>query len=305
MNIKILTFLKKKEPYLYLVRYLLGLTMLPYGIAKILKVQFVLSAYLASQPTTLEALSGAQLAWFFLGYSTWFSVLIGILELMPALLLLFRRTALLGAVLMIPITLNVWLINYAFELWPSTKLIASIVLLLNLILLALEWSRIKQILSILIAKGKWFKLRGVELIINVVLIAVVSYLIIKPIVGYKNETTDLIGDWENQHPIVWTLQSEQQNNVILTYREVKIYFNVGGMLNIMSANGEESPIAYVVNPKEKTIVFKYENERVENCKYLLLGDKGLKIIKHIDQVKSKQITQIFEKRVISLNRKTY
>jgi hypothetical protein len=167
---RVISFFKRKDLYLGLTRYVLSLWMLPYAISKILQVQF------RFDPATLEQLSaskltGKQLTWLFLGHSNWFEILLGFLELIPAVLLVFRRTTLLGAVLMLPMTLNVMLINFAFQLWDGTKQIAVFLFTLNCLILIFEWRRIRFIWQLALQKSVVTKYLAVEWVINIVFLA--------------------------------------------------------------------------------------------------------------------------------------
>ncbi len=125
-----------------IVRYLLCIGMLPYAISKLCNFQFQLPAYV--YPPPLGEIPGASLTWAFLGYQPWFQFLLGVLEFVPAVLLLFRRTRRLGAVLLLPVVLNVALMNYAIDLWPETQLISTVFLVMTLYLLACDvplWRR--------------------------------------------------------------------------------------------------------------------------------------------------------------------
>ncbi|RYE12527.1 MAG: hypothetical protein EOP45_22705 [Sphingobacteriaceae bacterium] len=167
---RVISFFKRKDLYLGLTRYALSLWMLPYAISKILQVQF------RFDPATLQQLSaseltGKQLTWLFLGHSTWFEILLGFFELIPAVLLVFRRTTLLGAVLMLPMTLNVLLINFAFQLWDGTKQIAVFLFTLNCLILIFEWRRIRFMWQLALQKSVVTKYPAVEWIINIVFLA--------------------------------------------------------------------------------------------------------------------------------------
>ena len=76
-------------------RLFLGLAMVPYAIDKLLAYQFKVPAWSYSQP--LGATSGSTLAWATFGYSPHLQMLLGLFELIPALLLLNVRTRRLGA----------------------------------------------------------------------------------------------------------------------------------------------------------------------------------------------------------------
>jgi hypothetical protein len=114
-------------------RLLLGAAMLPYAFNKILDFQFQVSAWNYARP--LGAVSGKALTWAMMGYSPHLQIFLGFSELVPALLLFSSRTRRLGALLMFPVLFNVVLINFSLDLWPSTQLISSVLLALNVFLL--------------------------------------------------------------------------------------------------------------------------------------------------------------------------
>lgn len=115
-----------------LVRCLLGLIMMLYGLQKITDLQIQLSAWDYAQP--LIRTPGTSLTWAFLGYQPWFQSLTGFLEAIPGLMLLSRRFWRLGALLLFPVLLNVVLINWAMDLWLDTRILSLVLLALNIFL---------------------------------------------------------------------------------------------------------------------------------------------------------------------------
>ena len=111
--------------------------MMPYFISKLFNYQFQVQPWGYAQP--LGEIGGITLTWAFLGYQPWFQFLIGVLEAIPALLLLFRRSRRAGALLMLVMVLNVALMNYAMDLWHDTRVIATVFLMMNIYLLACDW----------------------------------------------------------------------------------------------------------------------------------------------------------------------
>lgn len=65
-----------------IMRYLLGVIMLGYGLIKILQIQFILPSHIYDYQ--LKQLDGVTLTWAFLNFSSWFTILLGLLELIPA-----------------------------------------------------------------------------------------------------------------------------------------------------------------------------------------------------------------------------
>ncbi len=90
-------------------RYFCAFMLYTYGISKLLHLQFDLQSELARQP--VGSLTGYQLTWFYFGYSRSYAVLLGLVQIMGATLLLFRKTTLLGALTMLPVMANILLIN--------------------------------------------------------------------------------------------------------------------------------------------------------------------------------------------------
>jgi len=96
------------------LRYVLAFTMLSYGFAKIVNTQFP-----SPTPIRLDARIGETspmgLLWTFMGYSTPYTVFAGVLEAIAGVLLLFRRTATLGSLVMIAVMTNVAMLNLCYD----------------------------------------------------------------------------------------------------------------------------------------------------------------------------------------------
>lgn len=294
-----LAFLTKKQLYLGVCRYSLGILMLPYALSKIMGSQFILTGYAFTQLQNIEAMPGSTLAWAFLGRSMWFQILLGFVELVPSILLLFRKTTLLGAILMLPVTLNVFLVNFALDLWPATKLISSALLALNILILAFEWFKIKSLLNRILSSKEQLKLVRIETAINIVLISIIAYFFLTPLIDYRNERNELTGDWLNQRPIEWILEKEEAADSTLAYRNLKLYFGFYGRYDESGASGETSPVSYSVDTVKRTIILKYEGDKTVYCKYKMLSDEELKIDRLVDSTKEVAVTQYFKKRIIN------
>jgi uncharacterized membrane protein YphA (DoxX/SURF4 family) len=97
-----------------MLRYVLGLAMLFYGFAKILKSQFPDLA-----PGQLDQrfgdISPMGLLWKFMGYSTAYTVFAGLAEAVGGVLLLWRRTATLGALVVAAVMINVVMLNFCYD----------------------------------------------------------------------------------------------------------------------------------------------------------------------------------------------
>lgn len=115
-----------------LVRFYLGFTLLLYGAVKVIKLQF-------PDPSLNRLLqpfgdaSPMGLAWTFLGFSKGYNLFMGIVEV-SAVLLFFRRTVIVGALLSLAATAHVMSMNYFFDV--PVKLLSTALVVMSLFILA-------------------------------------------------------------------------------------------------------------------------------------------------------------------------
>ncbi len=83
-------------------RWHVALSLFVYGIAK--TVQFDVTA---ENEAPVNSLTGQQLMWAFYGYSVGYAKFLGVVEVLGAVLLLFRRTTLLGCLVVTGVLVNV------------------------------------------------------------------------------------------------------------------------------------------------------------------------------------------------------
>src|SRR5690606_15196635 len=95
-------------------RYYVAITLITYGLAKFWNGQFP-GPRLDSLEQIYGNFSPMGLAWRFFGYSETYKTFMGLAEIIPGLLLLFRRTMVLGALLAIAVTTNIVLVNFSFD----------------------------------------------------------------------------------------------------------------------------------------------------------------------------------------------
>ena len=96
------------------VRYVLASTMLGYGMAKVFKSQFpAISDFRLMQPYGDS--SPMALLWNFMGFSTPYTIFVGAAEVLGGLLLLFRRTTTLGALVVLAVMSNVVMLNFCYD----------------------------------------------------------------------------------------------------------------------------------------------------------------------------------------------
>jgi len=140
---------KQRKPYArlqywlqVLLRYFLAYIIMQYGAAKVLDVQFASS--ISSLDTPVVDMYPMTVAWSFFGYSFGYEFFIGCSQIVAAILLLFRRTATLGAILMVTIMSNIVFVNFAFSV--CVKFFSSTYLVMALYLLVDDATRLANVL---------------------------------------------------------------------------------------------------------------------------------------------------------------
>lgn len=133
------TLLDKRRNYtvgyhwlLVAVRYFVALNALAYGIYKLFGQQMEFPS-LSALATPLGNLSPMRLAWYFVGYSTPYQFFSGAAEVVAGVLLLFRRTSTLGAVVATSVFLNVMMMNLSYNI--DVKLFSTHLFLMSNFLL--------------------------------------------------------------------------------------------------------------------------------------------------------------------------
>ncbi len=116
--------------------FYLSMHLFSYGFSKLFKAQFFFP-----EPNTLFTplayLDRDILFWSAMGTSHTYSVFSGIIELVPALLLIFPRTRTLGALIAFGVMVNVFMLNMGFDI--SVKLFSAFLIFLCLNVLSAEF----------------------------------------------------------------------------------------------------------------------------------------------------------------------
>jgi hypothetical protein len=121
------------------LRYAAALLLLSYGMSKVIKVEFPFPGIERleerigdSSPLTLYSV--------FMGYSTPYTFFIGSSAVLAGMLLFFRRTTTLGALLSLAVIVNEGMLAFCYDV--PTKLLSTHLLLMTLFLLAPEARRL-------------------------------------------------------------------------------------------------------------------------------------------------------------------
>ena len=122
-----------------LLRYSIALGLTGYAVAKLFPQQFppITASVLERRVGDLTPMS---LLWTFMQYSRAYAFFGGLVELAAVVLLCFRRTATLGALVCLVVMTNVALLNFAYGV--PVKLYATMIVLSAAVLVLYDWRRL-------------------------------------------------------------------------------------------------------------------------------------------------------------------
>lgn len=175
------------------IRYWLAFGISAYGFAKIFKTQFTLPEYQLDTP--MGEVSGFDLTWYYFGYSYPLAVIIALFQIGGSMLLLYRRTTLLGTVILLPVLFNIVLINLFFDIAIGAFINASLFTLALSYLLLNDFAKLKAAFWDLVEKVPAVRIGHVKHLLRLVPIASAFGLIYYFISTDKTDKA-LIGTWE-------------------------------------------------------------------------------------------------------------
>lgn len=159
------------------VRFSLACTMFLYGTAKIIPAQFVAPGL----DRLLQSFGDASpmgLLWTFMGASTGYTIFTGAGEMLGGLLLTFRRTTLLGALVTIAVMSNVVALNFFYDV--PVKLFSVHLLAMAVFLVLPDAKRLAQTFFLYqptdVVQGKWLRIAGIVLRTALVVFVIVKGL---------------------------------------------------------------------------------------------------------------------------------
>jgi hypothetical protein len=130
-----------------LICYYSAYLIFQYGLAKIYNNQF---RHIYYRDDSLNGtLTGFAVAWSFFSYSYYFTLLIGILQLAGGVMLLFLKTRLAGAALLLPVMINILLINLFYGI--STDAFVNAILI-SVALSYILWLQRRKLVLLLFNK---------------------------------------------------------------------------------------------------------------------------------------------------------
>ena len=146
-----------------------------YGLGKIVGGQFHRRGELPEEVAvqTLANANGYDLAWTFMGFSHTYIIIIGSLQIIGAIALLFDKTKFIGITILIPILLNIIIFDAIFFRANDYGALASAVLYFSLLvfILILNKEKSKALISQFISSSqiKWrFSYRGFLMLVTII-----------------------------------------------------------------------------------------------------------------------------------------
>ena len=125
-----------------LIRYTLVFTLFSYGFAKVFPLQFRPPRF-SQLIEPFGEFSPMRVLWSFMGASTAYIIFSGMAEVTGGLLLLFRRTTTLGAMVSFAVLLNVLVLNFCYDV--PVKLYSMNLVLMAVFLLAPDLRRLLDV----------------------------------------------------------------------------------------------------------------------------------------------------------------
>lgn len=124
--------------------YVIGYIMLFYGADKLVNKQFVV--FYKGLDTKLNDVDSYTLTWYYYGRSNVQVFIMGLLEVIPSLLLLFRKTRFVGAITMLPVVMNVLVTNIFNRISPFTLFAISLLTIFNLFIIYSYKNEIRELI---------------------------------------------------------------------------------------------------------------------------------------------------------------
>ena len=106
-------------------RFVAAFLMTLYGFGKLSGAQFTILASELDKP--MGHVSGFWLTWYYFGYSPVYGNLVGIVQILGGVLLMFRKTTLLGSCVLLPVVTNIILVDVFYQIDPGALLVALLI----------------------------------------------------------------------------------------------------------------------------------------------------------------------------------
>ena len=255
------------------MRFIYSANILTYGFSKIFKSQFQYGIITADTP--VGQLSSTTLSWYYFGQSYAFACIIGLCQIIASLLIYYRKTSPAGLLMMLPIMMNITLLNFFYDLWFETKIISLAYMLMNIILLLPHLQQLKILFTDTSLFDKTPK--GAVLLLSV--------SIIIPIYGFykiRNDEKDfytkneLLGGYKT----VTFEKNDTSFNVLHLDNNFwdKIYFDRGHEGKLVLTQDSSASFDYTTTSDSLSFVLSTDSTRKFKGKFSFSGSDSLSLI---------------------------
>ena len=238
------------------IRFALAAAMLLYGAYKVIPSQFA-KPFPSQLIEPFGESSPMGLLWTFMGASSGYTIFAGAAEMLSGLLLAFRRTALLGALVSIGVMSRVVAINFCYDV--PVKLYSSHLLAMGVFLILPDLRRLLNLfvfnrpVEAAAARPQRARFRRAALAAQAVLVAAYSgYLLYQSYLASK--------DWGNLLPRpplygIWTVEKMEDNGVarppLLTdaTRWRRVIFEYDGYISLQLMDGSRSDYGLIMGKR--------------------------------------------------------
>jgi len=232
-----------------LLRYGIALDLAMFGFQKLFRLQFVVPMAMLDQPES--RLSGEDLTWTYFAHSYAFACAIGLFQIIGSVLLVYRRTKLIGVFTLLPVMVNICLLNlfYSFE---TGEQVHAVVLLLGLLyLLFEEYPRLSALFlakpkpPVLQLKGRtfWNIVRLSVLFLPVLLISSFHFPKPDPVLGGRYRVTRL-----------WVNEAELSPGNCSDSLIERVYFDRGDHCTLLYHGGEKMRLGEFVYDRNSGLI---------------------------------------------------
>ncbi len=244
------------------VRFALAAAMLTYGAYKVIPSQFALP-FPSQLVEPFGESSPMGLLWIFMGASSGYTILTGTAEMISGLLLAFRRTALLGALVSIGVMSHVVALNLSYDvpvkLYSLHLLAMGVFLILPALRRLLNLFVLNRPVEAAAARPPRTRFRRTALVGQAVLVAVYSgYLLY---LSY-DASKDQWGNLSTRPPFygIWTVEELEVDGVarppLLTdaARWRRVLFEYPGYLSVQLMDGSRKNYDLLVEKRRLTLI---------------------------------------------------
>jgi hypothetical protein len=232
-----------------LLRYGIALDLAMFGFQKLFRLQFVVPMAMLDQPES--RLSGEDLTWTYFAHSYAFACVIGLFQIIGSVLLVYRRTKLIGVFTLLPVMVNICLLNffYGFEIGEQVH---AVVLLLGLLYLLFE--EYPRLAALFLAKPKppVLQLKGQRL--RTIVRLSVLFLPVLLISGFHFRKLDAVIGGRYRVTRLWVNEAEFSPGNCSDSVMERVYFDRGDQCTVMYHGGEKMRLGEFVYDRNSGLV---------------------------------------------------